>query len=50
MITGTYVATVVAALLILFAAIEYANWIQWDEQRRQQRRVHRNLMRMGGRR
>jgi len=49
MIDGLYILTIVAAFAALLIIWTYNEWARWDEHRRQQRRVHRNLQRMSGR-
>lgn len=39
----------VAALIVFGAAWIYAGWEDWDDRRRSERLVHRNLQRMAGR-
>ncbi len=48
-IDGTYALLILAGLLLMLAAWTYAEWRHWDNWRRHQRRVHRNLQRMTGR-
>jgi hypothetical protein len=50
MIDGTYLLIVLAALALIAAVWKFAAWEEWDDQRRRERLVHRNLQRMGGNR
>lgn len=43
-----YLILAIAGLALLLTLWTYAEWLRWDDQRRLERRVHRNLQRMGG--
>jgi hypothetical protein len=45
---GLYLLAVAVVLLILAAVFAYASWEDFDDRRRRERLVHRNLQRMGG--
>ena len=44
-----YLLIVILSVALVLILWTYNEWAQWDEQRRQQRRVHINLMRQAGR-
>ena len=46
--TGIDILIITIGLLIVLAAFVYADWEDWDDQRRLERRVHVNLYRQGG--
>jgi hypothetical protein len=43
------IALIAAALPVLWLAFKYAAWEKWNDRRRSDRLVHRNLQRMCGR-
>ena len=43
-----YLLIAVPALAVLWLAFALASWEEWDDRRRRERRVKRNLQRMGG--
>lgn len=48
MIAETLLAIFIVAFLIVYATVELVQWRNQDRRRRQERLVHRNLVRMGG--
>jgi hypothetical protein len=49
MIDGTYLLIVIIALAILYGVFRLAAWEEFDDRRRRERLVHRNLQRSCGR-
>jgi hypothetical protein len=47
-VDGTYLLVVIAAFIVLAGVFKYAAWEEWDDRRRHQRRVHRNMQNIGG--
>ncbi len=43
-----YLLIAIPALLVLLAAFLYADWEEWDDYRRLERRAHLNLHRQSG--
>jgi hypothetical protein len=43
-----YLLLVILSVALVLICWTYNEWAQWDEQRRQQRRVHRNLWKQAG--